>query len=1091
MLLAKLVVYDVFIKAKMLRPIPKGVIGATVEIEYACAQWQNMKKTVVFHGCATKDVVDAGTTVEVPAEVVAQEGRRLRIGVYGTDTENDIAIPTLWCDLGLISDATDPSGDVTTDPALPVWAQLIKQLEELEAMGGIPGPVGPTGDKGDPGLSLYYSDQSFSSKPSPGFTQYMLMRKNIDSVGRELHNGDFIINDQGFLFKITNATGSIDHVDGEYLFQLKGSKGDTGATGPTGQQGPDGEDGFSPVAKVERTEYGVRITITDAEGTTSAEVKDGKDGEGGSGGNADLDGYATEQWVKDGYQPKGDYLGASALPEAVNTALALAKASGEFDGEKGEKGDKGDTGDQGEDGKDGVSPVVSISSITGGHRITITDKNGSKVVDVMDGTDGKNGSDGTSVTVKSVNESTADGGSNVVTFSDGKTLTVKNGDKGDKGDKGDTGATGPAGADGAKGDTGATGSAGKDGTDGADGQRGHGILKVTTAPTSYTTTTGGKAPIKRMALSTIKTQANVDEVLVGDQISYGYYLYNIYYLDATYAYMDVYTSIRGATGATGSKGADGTTPVKGTDYWTDADKAEIIEEVSQNITIETVPDYVRTEAETVARIVNQHQSNDSIVFPFLSDAHCGYYTDKTNEATKLAGQLLNLIAKRVPFDFIANGGDMANGAWDTTREMTYENIEDYTELTADAHKGVPAVWCPGNHDDAPYMATADRATQKDMFALIGRKSRVSGAVCPNGCNYGYLDLENRKLRVIYLDTDDKRSWGTVQVGSSGSAPEYLNAHNVGGVQLRWLAETALDFTGKENPAEWSIVVISHVALNISGTITDAVSGAVYDHNTANVATVLNDYRAGKSRSIDHNGITVNYDFSALENRAVVICVVHGHNHKFTSEDLSGIPSIGCPNVMNGRERESDDGNTYTKTAGTADGTSFCILTIDRENCMIYADCVGAGYDRDFEYTTEVISYTNQLPISTDASGNVYNGKGYKEDTYISSGNDSTRAGTYTSGFIACKPNDTLYFKNVGMQNGQDGHRLASYDSSKAYLGLTKTNNTEFTAFKYGADGNITSVTIPNVNSWAGTAFIRFCCSYIGDDSIVTVNEPIE
>lgn len=63
------------------------------------------------------------------------------------------------------------------------------------------------------------------------------------------------------------------------------------------------------------------------------------------------------------------------------------------------------------------------------------------------GANGSDGKDGTSVTVKSVSESTADGGSNVVTFSDGKTLTVKNGGKGstgDKGDKGDTGPQGPA-----------------------------------------------------------------------------------------------------------------------------------------------------------------------------------------------------------------------------------------------------------------------------------------------------------------------------------------------------------------------------------------------------------------------------------------------------------------------------------------------------------------------------------------------------------------------------------------------------------------------------------------------------------------------
>jgi hypothetical protein len=43
---------------------------------------------------------------------------------------------------------------------------------------------------------------------------------------------------------------------------------------------------------------------------------------------------------------------------------------------------------------------------------------------------GKDYVDGTSVTVKSVSTSNTDGGSNVVTFSDGKTLTVKNGSKG-------------------------------------------------------------------------------------------------------------------------------------------------------------------------------------------------------------------------------------------------------------------------------------------------------------------------------------------------------------------------------------------------------------------------------------------------------------------------------------------------------------------------------------------------------------------------------------------------------------------------------------------------------------------------------------
>ena len=231
------------------------------------------------------------------------------------------------------------------------------------------------------------------------------------------------------------------------------------------------------------------------------------------------------------------------LQEATNEALAQAKASGEFDGKdgsngvsathswngtvltinsasgtssadlKGEKGDKGDTGATGPQGPKGDTGAT--------------------------GPQGPAGTNGTSVTVSNVSESTASGGTNVVTFSDGKKINIKNGKDGKDGEAGQSGEAGPQ------------------GDPGPAGQRGTGILRVTTAPTSYTTTTAGIAPIKRMAISTIKTQADVDEVLVGDQISYSYYLYHVYYLDATYAYMDVYQSIRGATGSKGDTGATG------------------------------------------------------------------------------------------------------------------------------------------------------------------------------------------------------------------------------------------------------------------------------------------------------------------------------------------------------------------------------------------------------------------------------------------------------------------------------------------------------------------------------------------------------
>lgn len=179
------------------------------------------------------------------------------------------------------------------------------------------------------------------------------------------------------------------------------------------------------------------------------------------------------------------------LQEATNEALARAKESGEFEGKDGitpRIGANGnwylgetDTGvkaqgEDGKDGQDGYTPVKGVDYFDGKDGKDgkdgadgYTPQKGIDYFDGQPGADGKDGADGkngTSVTVKSVSESAADGGSNVVTFSDGKTLTVRNGNKGSPGEKGDKGDTGSPGADGAKGDKGDKGEPGAKGDPG-------------------------------------------------------------------------------------------------------------------------------------------------------------------------------------------------------------------------------------------------------------------------------------------------------------------------------------------------------------------------------------------------------------------------------------------------------------------------------------------------------------------------------------------------------------------------------------------------------------------------------------------------
>lgn len=84
----------------------------------------------------------------------------------------------------------------------------------------------------------------------------------------------------------------VREADGHLIFTLTdGSKidlgsvvGPAGTPGTKGDKGEPGVAGYSPTAKVQRTETGAIITITDKTGTSYASVKDGKDGSPGAKG---------------------------------------------------------------------------------------------------------------------------------------------------------------------------------------------------------------------------------------------------------------------------------------------------------------------------------------------------------------------------------------------------------------------------------------------------------------------------------------------------------------------------------------------------------------------------------------------------------------------------------------------------------------------------------------------------------------------------------------------------------------------------------------------------------------------------------------
>ena len=259
-----------------LEPIPRGIVGAVVAVEYTDPAWDSLRKTVVFRGAATKDVLDAGNEIVIPAEVVSKAGGSLYMGVYGVDAENHVAIPTIWTELGVIQGAATPSGDASTAPSLPVWAQIQAMVGDLgtldtEAKSNLVAAINEALTKGGeiaPAEVQRIVEDYLKANP-PG-----TVSDGKDGITPTIgKNGNWYL-------------GSTD--TGKPSRGADGTPGATGAPGKDGAPGADGKDGITPTIGKNGNWY---LGSTDtgkpsrgAGGTPGATGASGKDGSPGADG---------------------------------------------------------------------------------------------------------------------------------------------------------------------------------------------------------------------------------------------------------------------------------------------------------------------------------------------------------------------------------------------------------------------------------------------------------------------------------------------------------------------------------------------------------------------------------------------------------------------------------------------------------------------------------------------------------------------------------------------------------------------------------------------------------------------------------------
>ncbi|MBS9399929.1 metallophosphoesterase family protein [Pediococcus acidilactici] len=274
-------------------------------------------------------------------------------------------------------------------------------------------------------------------------------------------------------------------------------------------------------------------------------------------------------------------------------------------------------------------------------------------------------------------------------------------------------------------------------------------------------------------------------------------------------------------------------------------------------------------------------------------------------------------------DMAVYNGDNVHG-----REMKDNTIRRIKQLVSThrlAFGDTPTMWTIGNHDDNNiYFEGESRVNNIISLNELGSALQIDKT-------YGYHDLDDKKLRVIVLD-----SFENPEIIGKDGLPKYTRDYNsvFSATQIKWLIDAL------KVPAGYSVVIFTHAPL--VGFYNNKPYADYTNVNHDIVLGIVKAYINGSSYTADGTNtdypVSVNVDYSN-QGKGLFVAMIFGHEHwDGEIQTVDGIRGIErtCNLAANRNLNEIDE-------------DAFDVIEIDTANKHCKFNRFGSGNSLEFDY----------------------------------------------------------------------------------------------------------------------------------------------